>query len=90
MVDPMDHTRRKTFRPDDRFEDLLVPVFRKGKAVYQSPSLVTIRERTRQQLALFHSGVRRFVNPHRYPVGLEKQLHDLKTRLVLEARGLEE
>lgn len=90
IVDPMDHTRRKTFRSDDTFEDLLVPVFRRGELVYRSPSLVEMRERTRTQLGLFHPGVRRFVNPHRYPVGLEKQLHDLKTKLVLEARGVNE
>ncbi len=90
MVDPMDHTRRKSFRSDDTFEDLLVPVLRKGKVVYESPALVDIRERTRAQLRVFHSGVRRFVNPHRYPVGLERQLHNLKTRLVLEARGVRE
>jgi len=27
------------------------------------------------------------VNPHQYPVGLELSLHDLKTELVLRARG---
>jgi len=27
------------------------------------------------------------VNPHRYPVGLERGLHDRKTALVLAARG---
>lgn len=90
IVDPMDHTRRKTFRADDTFEDLLVPVFRRGELVYGFPSLVEIRARTRAQLQRFHPGVRRFVNPHRYPVGLEKQLHDMKTRLVLEARGVTE
>jgi nicotinate phosphoribosyltransferase len=90
MVDPMDHTRRKTFRADDTFEDLLVPVFRHGELVYDSPALVDMRARTRAQLASFHSGVRRFVYPHRYPVGLERQLHDLKTKLILEARGVSE
>jgi nicotinate phosphoribosyltransferase len=90
IVDPMDHTRRKTFRGEDTFEDLLVPVFRGGELVYESPSLAEMRERTRQQLSRFHPGIHRFVNPHRYPVGLEKQLHELKTRLVLEARGVAE
>jgi len=90
IVDPMDHTRRKTFRADDTSEDLLVPVFRRGEVVYDSPPLVEMRERTRTQLARFHPGIHRFVNPHRYPVGLEKQLHDLKTKLVLEARGVAE
>jgi nicotinic acid phosphoribosyltransferase len=41
-----------------------------------------------QQLALFHPGIKRLVNPHAYPVGLEQQLFDLETRLILEARGV--
>ena len=45
-----------------------------------------MRERTQAQLAMFHSGVKRFVNPHQFPVGLERHLHDLRTQLVLEAR----
>jgi nicotinate phosphoribosyltransferase len=32
--------------------------------------------------------VKRFVNPHRYPVGLESRLFELKTDLVMKARGL--
>jgi hypothetical protein len=28
------------------------------------------------------------VNPHQYPVGLERNLFDVRTRLILEARGM--
>jgi nicotinate phosphoribosyltransferase len=38
-------------------------------------------------LARFHFGIKRFINPHQYPVGLEEGLHELKTDLVLKARG---
>jgi nicotinate phosphoribosyltransferase len=69
------------------FEDLLVPIFRGGRRVYEPPPLETVRQRTKNQLSRFHAGVKRFLNPHRFPVGLEKQLHELRTRLVLEARG---
>jgi nicotinate phosphoribosyltransferase len=31
--------------------------------------------------------VKRFVNPHQFPVGLERRLYDLRTQLVLDARG---
>ena len=58
--------------------------------MYEVPPLAVSRERTGAQLARFHQGVKRFVNPHQYPVGLERSLHDLKTRLVLEARGVAE
>jgi hypothetical protein len=33
--------------------------------------------------------VKRLVNPHQYPVRLERKLHRLKTKLILEARHLE-
>lgn len=87
IVDPLDFTRRKHVVPGTAFEDLLVPVFRGGKRVYPEPALVDIRQRALDQLAMFHTGVKRFVNPHQYPVGLELGLHELKTKLILQARG---
>ena len=33
-----------------------------------------------------HAGVRRFVNPHQFPVGLERRLSDLRVELTLAAR----
>jgi nicotinate phosphoribosyltransferase len=87
IVDPLDPTRRKHLPPGTPFEDLLIPIFKKGHPVYQSPSLADCRGRAQSQLAMLHSGVKRFVNPHQYPVGLELGLHELKTELVLRARG---
>jgi len=90
IVDTKDPTRRKRFGADLTFEDLLVPVFRNGRLVYDVPPAAVARERVARQLASLHEGVRRFANPHEYPAGLEKGLHDLKTSLVLKARGFEE
>ena len=87
IVDPLDSTRRKHFVPTTPAEDLLVPVFKEGKLVYQTPPLSEIRRRAQNQLAMFHQGIKRFTNPHQYPVGLELGLHELKTQLVLKARG---
>ncbi len=87
MIDPMDFTRRKTIPRGTSYSDLLVPIFRAGKRVYDPPALVESRKRAIEQLALFHGGVKRFANPHKYPVGLESRLHDLKTELILKARG---
>jgi len=89
MVDPLDMTRRKTFPADARGVDLLAPLFRGGERVCDSPSLDSMRSRLREQLAAFHAGVKRFVNPHEYPVGLELGLHERKTRLILKARGFQ-
>ena len=87
MIDPLDPTRRKFLPADARSEDLLVPVFRGGKRVYDVPPLAAVRRRAADGLASFHSSVKRLLNPHEYPVGLEAELFDRRTRLVLQARG---
>ena len=87
LIDPLDATRRKRLEVGTASEDLLVPVFRGGQLKYQIPPLEAIRKQTQAQLAMFHSGVKRFTNPHQYPVGLESGLHELKTKLIMEARG---
>ncbi|MFB9862023.1 nicotinate phosphoribosyltransferase [Rufibacter immobilis] len=86
MVHPNDPTQRKSFSQDCTHEDLLVPIFRSGEAVYSSPDLPEIQKRTKQQLSLLHETYRRFLNPHIYKVGLEEQLHELKMNLVIELR----
>jgi nicotinate phosphoribosyltransferase len=88
MVDPKDHTRRRKLPAAPEWTDLLVPIFRAGRLVYAPPELATVRQRALDQLAGFHSGVKRFMNPHQYPVGLEAGLFDRRTRLVLTLRGL--
>ena len=82
----MDMTRRKNIPANTTFEDLLVPIFRDGKCVYQKPSINEIKARTKQQLSHFYTGVKRFVNPHSYPVGLEISLFDEKMALILKLR----
>jgi nicotinate phosphoribosyltransferase len=87
IVDPADLTRRKHLPADATTEELLVPVLRQGEAVYEFPSLESIRQRVQQQLSMLHPGIKRFENPHRYPAGLELNLFELKTKLILEAKG---
>jgi len=87
IVDPGDATRRKAFPTDTRSEDLLAPIFRAGRLVYDPPSLPNIRARVVAQLDALHPGVKRFMNPHAYPVGLEAGLYERKQGLVLRARG---
>jgi nicotinate phosphoribosyltransferase len=86
LVDPLDMTRQKKIRSNTEFEDLLVPIFKKGKQVYVSPTLEDSRAKLKKDLSRFSAGVKRFVNPHWYPVGLEKSLHSTKTQLILNFR----
>jgi len=88
IVDPLDPTRRRRLPVDAPYADLLVPVLAGGRRVGAPGTLEEARARAAAELASFHAGVKRFLNPHRYPVGLERGLHERKTELVLQARGL--
>jgi nicotinate phosphoribosyltransferase len=86
IVDPSDITRTRKIEPDAVGEDLLVPVFRNGQRVYNPPPLEESRKRTLEQIQTLHPTIRRFVNAHTYPVGLERKLSDLRVDLVMKAR----
>ncbi len=87
MVDPADPTRRKRFAKSQHAEELLAPVVRGGRRVHEASSLQETAERARRQLAAFDPSVRRFLNPHSYPVGLERGAHAVRTKLVVLARS---
>jgi nicotinate phosphoribosyltransferase len=87
MYDIEDPTRPRDIGERDSHEDLLVPVFRQGKAVYNAPKTGEIRERAQQQMARLDPRSKRFLNPQIYPVGLEKMVHQRKLRLIAQARG---
>ena len=82
IVDPDDAIRRKTFPDDAAGEDLLVPVFRAGRRVYEVPPLTASRERTQQQVGTLDASIKRFLNPHAYPAGLERRLHERRQQLI--------
>jgi nicotinate phosphoribosyltransferase len=86
IVDPMDDTRHRSFPLGTSHEDLLVPIFRSGRQVYEAPTIEQVRSRAREQLASLDPSIKRFLNPHSYPVGYESGLNDLKRSLVLAAR----
>ncbi len=86
MIDPFDATRRREFAGTMPYEDLLVPVLRDGACVYPRPPLDAMRTRAADQLARCHTGIKRLLNPHRYPVGLEQGLYRLRNELILKAR----
>ncbi len=89
MIDPVDPTRRRVMASGLAHEDLLVPIFRGGQLVYRKPDLEQVRARVPGQLRALHDGIKRRLNPHAYPVGLEAALQRRKTAMVLQARGLQ-
>jgi nicotinate phosphoribosyltransferase len=86
LVDPLDATRRRPVRPEAEFVELLEPIFRQGKRVKDLPTLTESRAHAQRQVQSLDPGIRRFLNPHTYPVGLELTLHDYRTELILQHR----
>lgn len=87
IVDPFDSTKETHIGKSKEFHDLLVPIFREGKRIYDLPPLESIREKTQEELSCFPVGVKRFLNPHQYTVGMERMLYDLKIKLVKNIRS---
>ena len=86
IVDPLDPTRVKTIPSSLTGHDLLVPIFRQGKLCYESPSISDIQKNTFNNMDQFHPGIKRFLNPHQYVVGMENKLYRLKVNLIKDIR----
>lgn len=87
MIDPLDPTKQRMLQKKWESDDLLVPIFKHGELVYKSPPLTMIRETTKKELSRFHAGVKRFLYPHEYPVGMERSLYELKVDLIKKIRN---
>ena len=81
LFDPV-HTWKKKIVDNFRAEELLVKIFDKGKCVYKSPDLKTIRDHCKKQVGTLWDEVTRLESPHKYYVDLSKDLWDLKESLL--------
>jgi nicotinate phosphoribosyltransferase len=64
--------------------ELLIPVFRQGKKVYESPSVMEIRAYRASEMDTLWEEYKRLVNPAILPVDLSDQLYTLKEEMLLE------
>jgi nicotinate phosphoribosyltransferase len=78
IVDP----NREASLEHGKFQDLLIPIFRKGELVYNTPSLQQIQTYAKEELSRLPDSVKRFANPQLYFVGLDKRLHAKKIALI--------
>jgi len=70
----------------NQYIDLLVPIFRKGKLVYHSPSLQEMQRVAKQELSRLPPSMERFTNPQLYLAGLEMKLYQKKLELIRHLR----
>jgi nicotinate phosphoribosyltransferase len=62
--------------------EMLVPVFLNGECVYESPSVMEIREYCMKELDTLWDETRRLVNPHDVYVDLSNELFHMKSSLL--------
>lgn len=81
IVDPYS---TKKYKKLSNFEarELLVPIFEKGKLVYESPDVKDIRAYCLRNISEMWEEILRFENPHRYYVDLSVPLWELKSRML--------
>lgn len=67
-------------------KDLLVPVYRQGKRVYDKVDTMELQKICKSELETLWDESKRLVNPHQMYVDLSEKLYDLKNRLFNESR----
>ena len=82
-------TGNKTTIPaNTRYSDLLVPIFRAGRVIYEAPGVETSRDHLRQQLSCAPPEVLPLNDAAPYSIGLEQSLCELRSKLIEHAEQL--
>jgi nicotinate phosphoribosyltransferase len=81
IFDPLATWKRKTLTNYEA-KELLIPVIKDGKLVYDLPNIHDIKKYCQEQLATLWDEVTRFESPHNYYVDLSQKLWDIKNEMV--------
>ena len=76
------HTWKRKELTNFTAKKLLVPIFEKGRQVYESPTVSELREYCLEQIDTLLDEVKRFENPQEYYVDLSQDLWDVKNSLL--------
>lgn len=85
LFDPIE-TWKKTKLPGGSYtmREILVPIFRNGECIYQSPSVMEIADYCRQEKNTLWEETKRLFYPHEVHVDLSQKLYDVKKSLLDE------
>jgi putative nicotinate phosphoribosyltransferase len=78
---PLETWKKKTF-DNYTLRDLMAPIFKDGKLVYDLPTLSEIVAYAKKSRAEFWEEYKRLMNPHIYKVDLSEGLYGLKQKLL--------
>ena len=81
IFDPIETWKKKVCE-NYTLRELLVPIFKNGECVYESPHISEIRDYCLKEIDTLWEEVKRFENPHRYYVDLSEKLWNVKQVLL--------
>lgn len=81
IFDP-EHVWKRKLMENYTAQELLIPVFKGGKQIYEFPSLDEIREHCKAEIEGLWDEVRRFTNPHNYYVDYSEKLWNVKHEML--------
>ncbi len=83
LFDPNEPWKRTRLKGGTyEMKEILVQVFKDGECVYDSPSVMEIRDICSKELDTLWPEVRRLVNPHQVYVDLSQKLYDMRIDLL--------
>ena len=85
LFDPVEPWKKTRLAPGEfSLRELMVPLFKEGKCVYESPKTMDIRAYCMKEQETLWEESRRLVNPHQVYVDLSQKLYNDKLRLLDE------
>lgn len=83
LFDPIDTWKKtKLLGGTYTMREIMVPVFRKGECIYQSPSVTEIAQYCKQEKDTLWDETKRLFYPHKVHVDLSKKLYTVKKSLL--------
>ena len=83
LFDPIETWKKTHLAPGTyTMRELLVPIFKNGEFVYESPKVMDIREYCKKEQGTLWDESRRLVNPHEIHVDLSNELWHMKAQLL--------
>ena len=87
VFDPSQPLRHAPIPGGTQLTDLRTSAMEGGVRTYASPALPAAAKRAAKQLSCLPEGSLRFMNPHRYRIALSPKLHELRLKLIEQARA---
>ncbi|MDD6797062.1 MAG: nicotinate phosphoribosyltransferase [Clostridia bacterium] len=83
LFDPVETWKKTLLEPGEyTIREIMVPVFKNGECVYESPSVMDIQAYCKKELDTLWDESKRLVNPHEVHVDLSSKLYKVKCSLL--------